>query len=81
MLLMIKKTYVSKNEIIVLVVAIMSDYIAMYMYICVITNEEALSQLSFILYVHSDSYYMFISLSFLNITSFKKVIFVIEHVI
>lgn len=34
-----------------------------------------------ILYVHSDSYYMFISLSFLNITSFKKVIFVIEHVI
>lgn len=80
MLLMIKKTYVSKNEIIVLVVAIMSDYIAMYMYICVITDEEALSQLSFILYVHSDSYYMFISLSFLNITSFKKVIFVIEHV-
>lgn len=31
MLLMIKKIYVSKNEIMVLVVVIMFDYIVMYM--------------------------------------------------
>lgn len=59
MLLMIKKTYVSKNEIMVLVVAIMSDYIAMYMRHHRWRNAEC--QLSFIYYFHNDSYYMYIS--------------------
>lgn len=59
MLLMIKKTYVSKNEIMVLVVAIMSDYIAMYMRHHRWRNAEC--QLSYIYYFHNDSYYMYIS--------------------